>query len=430
MNSRKIKTEHAVSFLFLIILLFISSYVSAKTFNVSNTTQFRKALEDAALNGEDDTLILAAGTYRTTDDGQGTFKFVDNEIYSLTIKAKNGLTADDVIMDGDNTNRVFWYKNSMESTLTIQSVTVKNGNSDNSACGGGIYVENSVIIKNLILTGNVADRGYGNSYGGGIYAKGNVTVTNSTISKNDAVGFHYDIFDSAYGGGIYANGNVTVTNSTISENNAIGDDYQSKGYGGGIYAKGNVTVTNSTISENNAYYVDDEDYYGDEVYYSTYGGGIYSKGNVIITNSTISGNNADYDDSYERGGGIYGYGIFINNIFSDNSSDIYFKGDSLVQNNYVDYEKLRHESSYIIIKKNNIQPNEGDLNFTDSDFRLGKGSIAINKGLSPTSQTFKKLIKDKSILKALKIDKDGNKRIIGKAIDLGPYEYNSKKASK
>ncbi len=47
--------------------------------HVSNTEEFRQALLDAAGNGRDDTIVLADGVYKTTDDGKGTFMFIDNE---------------------------------------------------------------------------------------------------------------------------------------------------------------------------------------------------------------------------------------------------------------------------------------------------------------------------------------------------------------
>jgi len=64
----------------------------AQTFNVSNVAEFRQALEDVALNGESDTIVLDKGVYKTTEDGLGTFEFNDEEEQNLTIRAKDGLT--------------------------------------------------------------------------------------------------------------------------------------------------------------------------------------------------------------------------------------------------------------------------------------------------------------------------------------------------
>ena len=45
------------------------THLQAATFNVSTTLGLREALILAAGNGEADTIVLADGTYATTDDG-------------------------------------------------------------------------------------------------------------------------------------------------------------------------------------------------------------------------------------------------------------------------------------------------------------------------------------------------------------------------
>ena len=61
-----------IKILFLSVLFsmcIFSTSVFAQTFNVSTTQELRQALLDAATNGQTDTIILADGTYATTDDG-------------------------------------------------------------------------------------------------------------------------------------------------------------------------------------------------------------------------------------------------------------------------------------------------------------------------------------------------------------------------
>ena len=87
----------------------ICGLVSAATFNVSNTPELRQALLDAGQNGQADTIILVDGTYATTDDGGGTFTFLDNENYDLTLQ---GSSAENAILSGANTHQVlFLYQN-------------------------------------------------------------------------------------------------------------------------------------------------------------------------------------------------------------------------------------------------------------------------------------------------------------------------------
>jgi len=84
-----------------ILLLLTASTLTlfAHTFNVSTTPELRTALNTAATNGEDDTIILADGTYKTTDDGGGTFIYFSNEANNLTLK---GSSSANVILSGDN----------------------------------------------------------------------------------------------------------------------------------------------------------------------------------------------------------------------------------------------------------------------------------------------------------------------------------------
>jgi len=80
--------------------------IFAATFNVSNTLEFRQALENAALNGENDTIILEPGIYSTLSDGLGTFTFNDTEEYNLTIQGADGYSINDIVLDGENTHQV------------------------------------------------------------------------------------------------------------------------------------------------------------------------------------------------------------------------------------------------------------------------------------------------------------------------------------
>ncbi len=53
---------------YLLTILLLATYGLSATFNVSTTPELRTALETAATNGEDDTITLADGTYKTIDD--------------------------------------------------------------------------------------------------------------------------------------------------------------------------------------------------------------------------------------------------------------------------------------------------------------------------------------------------------------------------
>ncbi len=157
-----------ISLLILFFLLIGSEGVTA-TFSVSNTSELRQALINASGNGSDDTIILNAGTYKTTDDGSGTFKFIDIEQYNIVIKSKDGLNSKDVIFDGDHVDRVFKFKNPdcPKCTVTLERISVINGKL------GGIDSDyNLSILGSRIL--NSAE-------GNGISSRGGIAATSTII---------------------------------------------------------------------------------------------------------------------------------------------------------------------------------------------------------------------------------------------------------
>ena len=153
----------------IIFVLFFSVNGFAATFKVTNTTEFRKALKKASGNGQDDTIILNAGVYKTTDDGLGTFVFSDFELYDLTVKAKDGLTSNDVILDGGNADAVIKFKNpqGITHTVTLERVSIINGKS------GGVDCD-----YNLTVTGSTISN---NGEGEGLSSRGGKAVTNSIV---------------------------------------------------------------------------------------------------------------------------------------------------------------------------------------------------------------------------------------------------------
>jgi CSLREA domain-containing protein len=177
----------------------------------------------------------------------------------------NGGGAATTVIDGNGTDRVFQVLGT--HTLTLNDVTVTNGNTTTSSTksGGGILASSAdfVVLNNSVVTANNASSGQG----GGIFA-GTVTLTNSTVSQNQT---------SNQGGGIFAL-NASINGSTIANNTSSGDQ------GGGLFLmNGSSTIIASTISGNTS---------GDD------GGGIYSNGSInvnsplllTISNSTISNN--------------------------------------------------------------------------------------------------------------------------------------------
>jgi len=269
--------------------------VEGNIWHVSTVAEFRQALEDASVNGENDKVVLEAGVYNVDSDGLGTFDFNDNEEFNLTIISAEGLNRDDVILNGNNTHQVFNFDNTKNSTLTFKGISIIDGNS--STNGGGIYSNHSIKIEDCNISNNSSS-----GFGGGFSSNGITIIINSIISNNRNNMNYY-----SKGGGFYSSDIVTITNSTISNNVNIGKD----SYGGGFYSDSNITIINSTISNNS-----------NIAYYYSNGGGFYSlNGNIIITNSTIF-NNENNCSGTSSGGGFYSALTTItNSIVSNNKNN-------------------------------------------------------------------------------------------------------------
>ena len=446
--------------------------IYAQTFNVSNTKEFREALQNASTDGENDTIILALGVYKTTDDGNGsTFIYNSDEDYNLTIQ---GSDANNTILSGDHKYQILNYKASKNTTLTLENLIFIDGNNTNTngnggavysssnlivkdcnftknsaVDGGGFYSEKNVIIKNSIFSNNISNIDYAS--GGGFFAYHNTNVMNSIFNNNQ----------SANGGGFSSYGDTNVTNSTFIHNSARG--------GGGFEAYGNTTVINSIFINNSA---NDEEDSG--------GGGFLGGDNTTVINSIFINNSANSGD-FSIGGGFeadYDYeskfittvinsifidnkvngihneggsffsdhnntivlnslfisnkkGIFIddgskkmyiyNSIFKNNNgydineSKYVYENNATVYlyNNYIDLARLNEENISYIPKDNifnNINlgfkdPAHGNYELTASSGLIDKGTININGTELPST------------------DLAGNPRIVGKSIDIGPYEY-------
>jgi hypothetical protein len=165
------------------------------------------------------TVNLSAGTYQEN---------VITVQKSLTI---TGAGSDNTILDGKNSNRVFY-----------------------------IYSGKTVTLKNLSIT-----RGIGKPDGGGIYNDGTLTLTscklyNNTTPNGRNANKSDDAKPGGNGGAIYntSNGNLTINNSEIYNNQAgnggnacshLRDRGSAEhgGYGGAIYNSSVLKLQNSYL---------------------------------------------------------------------------------------------------------------------------------------------------------------------------------------
>ena len=474
------------------VLIFLTMFMSlyAQTFNVSTSEELRKALSKAATSGENDTIILADGIYKTTDYGKGAFAYFSNEDNNLTIKGSN---PNKVILSGDNKNQILNFQSDENVTLKLENLTFKDGNTSNN--GGGVYCKNNLIVNDCTFINNSA------YIGGGFYA-GSAIVTNSTFVNNGATIYIDDNSYSSGGGGGFCAGSAIVNNSTFTNNSC------SSGAGGGFYTSSDVIVNNSTFTKNNAgagggflsnseadisnstftnnsaggagggfvsleasvdtSLFDNNSANGAGGFYSLsvaavansiftnnsatkgYGGGFYSAELTAVINSIFTNNSAGEG----VGGGFYSanpsysnkaISIVINSLFANNENAIYLEtnknyiynsvfinnsnydinGESdakilALNNNYID---LYNTVNVTNIPSNNIFKgvNLGFVDAKDGNYHLTAASGLINKGTTDIN------ISEIPSFKLLPVDLDGNPRIVGNSIDIGPYEFNGSK---
>jgi CSLREA domain-containing protein len=213
----------------------------------------------------------------------------DSAGYSLSI---NG--GGDITIDGNNLFQVFQIH--AVGILTLDRLTVRNGNSVLLGVGGGAWNIGTLTVQNSTFLGNQANSG------AGIYnaSTGRLTIINSKFSENKA---------TTDGGGIFNEGGlVTIQSSSFSDNSAAEQ-------GGGLYTMivngfplNPLTITASSFETNQA---------------GQQGGGIYSQlaGVMNIQDSAFTGN-----VSSDAAGGIYndiGGSLKLSNTqFAKNASSL------------------------------------------------------------------------------------------------------------
>jgi predicted outer membrane repeat protein len=306
--------------------------------------------------------------------------------WDSSFENQNGVT----VFDAKEKGRILLVHS---GTVTIEGLSFQNGNAEGND-GGAIYAR-SANISNCNFSGNSAGED-----GGAVYLySGN--ISNSSFSGNNAT----------WGGAVFYLYSGNITNSSFSGNSAM--------WGGAAFYLYYGNISNSSFSGNNA----------------TWGGAVYGSDN--ITNSSFNGNRANY-----RGGAVYGFGNIINSTLSKNgasNSGGAFYGSGTILNSifaqnqaggkandiaildkaelYVDYTLVNKISEGVDLGSHIITGEPRFVDAENGDFRLRADSPAINVGDSSVIESYP-FLRDEA-----EIDLDGNRRIVGGAIDLGAYEY-------
>jgi hypothetical protein len=255
----------------------------------------RAAIQAASfLGGVQSIDLQATGTYALTVTGSnedaGAQGDLDVNGVNLTITNTSGGT---VAINGQAADRVFDVGSQATAQMTVNGLTIQNGNPGLTAPGGGVRVGtvSTLALNDVIVSGNTAgatSSGPGVSGGGGIYNLGLITLTNTNVDTNTASS---NGSSSASGGGLLNVGTAILTNVAVSNNTAFSS-------GGGIANNpgASLTVNNSTISGNTA---------NIGTFAISSGGGIVNFGSMVVGNTTISGNQTTGSPGGAEGGGIF-----------------------------------------------------------------------------------------------------------------------------
>ena len=148
--------------------------LNGTTLRVPSQYSTIKAAIDAASAG--DTVLVADGTY------------TENLNISKDIKIIGENGAEKTIIDGGKNGEVVWFRGSTTRDCLLDGFTVTNGgNSDpanNGSDGGGIVINGSPTLKNLIIRDN--ERLEGSGEGISIVGGGNALITDCIIKDNRA----------------------------------------------------------------------------------------------------------------------------------------------------------------------------------------------------------------------------------------------------
>jgi len=154
--------------------------------NDSGTGSLRAALASAA---DGDTINFQAGL-------SGTITLTTGQLVVGTSVTINGPGANLLAISGNNVTRVFLVNPG--KTVTIDGLTITNGNTG-GADGGGIYNKHATLtINNSTISGNSA-RFAGGIENDGFQSSATLTVTNSTLSGNSAANIGGGIFNAMVG---------------------------------------------------------------------------------------------------------------------------------------------------------------------------------------------------------------------------------------
>ena len=186
---------------------------------------------DASIDG--DTVLIHPGIY------EGAYLYNKNiNLFSFYSTTGDTGYISNTIIDGDDDGCTLMIYGNIDESTRISGFTIQNGTGCVYGQGGGLYIEGSPVVDNLVIKDNNALLN-----GGGICVNLNSSPTfRDLIVKNNT---------GELGAGIY------VTGSTIDMQNCVISNNSANSKGGGVFIAhatsgtnlANVTITGNTAAE-------------------------------------------------------------------------------------------------------------------------------------------------------------------------------------
>jgi len=436
-------------------------YVDADATGADNGSSWADAytnLQNALEDGEDAEIRVAQGIYKPSHSNrEETFELMEGtvvkggyagwgkpdpdarDVHKYPTVLSGDLAGNDVEVAAardlltepsraENSYRVVTLVYHSEEAPTLEGFTITGANGGYH--GGGLYIDHwDAIVTDCIFINNSASAG-----GAMAFENGRVIFTRCSFIRN-ATG------DEGNGGAVYLDGCGTCRSMYAAFIDCIFLDNYSDGYGGAIY---NTSVSMATCI--NCLFVGNTSVLG--------GGALYDNGYDLgshLMNCTLSGNNHGAIYIAQYGSAKLTNCILWDNLAGTNTS-LYAQ---------ISWERNEWWDNTPVVNYSCIQAWDGslggvgnfsadplfvspgswdlDLDYTPGDYHLKPDSPCINAGdpsyvAEPTDVEIPpgyywpgEVDPDDYIAKSSERDLDGGPRLVGDRVDMGAYEYGSRK---
>ncbi|MFC1955401.1 choice-of-anchor Q domain-containing protein [Chloroflexota bacterium] len=369
--------------------LSLSQPVNATEFHVTTAAEFQDALTQAETNNTDDTIYLAAGTYI------GNFQYYPQDEWPLTIRGELGTTAEDIILDGDDTGTVLRLDSSTSGVdYTVRGITLRN-----RYYGGLLCLCNSGESIDLYVSSVIIEENSDNTYGGGIQldvnqsgGSINAEIYDSIIRNNNTV---------YRGGGIWASSYYGESSIELLLVNCLIYGNQAGWTGGGIDLLAgevgdnnttDVTILNCTITDNSLTNAEPNSGLGAGINAWAYqGNGAHVT--LDLYNTILYGNTLPGEQVQDLSFGQLAPGHVTINAYSCDIGNVLGT-------------PIDNSDNLIIADPAFVNPSSGDYHLTAGSPCVDSSTASVPDppGLPPA-------------------DIEGNLRVMGTAPDMGAYEY-------